>query len=260
MGRIADQNEFLSPYPTRSRIVSCPAKSSLRCSMVNVCPSDESDQQSQKCISRAANCSHDSITSSSPCHLAAPRTGLPFNRFRSCSPFIQHLKMARSWLPSSLVTTTSSSSSRSDCSILIEIAFGGGPANLLLRKFAFQIPVKLTLIYLQALPKSNIGNAPSRTITCPSCRQGMVWQRLTQHDLRPFLRSSRSRNPGERTIPFPRPAGRCGNLRVWRGAEEQQFQRSSAPDLIDAQPFDKHDEHADAEVKIVRRLRAEGRR
>src|ERR1019366_404328 len=138
--------EFLRVYPTLSRIVSCPAKSSLRCSMVNVCPSDDIDQQSQKCISRATDCIHDSITSSSPSHLAAPRTGLPFNKFRSGSPFIQHWKTTRSVLPSSFVTTTSSSSSRSDCSILIEIAFGGGPTNLLLRKFAFQIPVKLTLI------------------------------------------------------------------------------------------------------------------
>lgn len=136
--KLCDVHSEDESYPALSRTVSCPAKSSWRCSIDKVCPSGDRDQQSQKCISRVPKL-HPRFDkrSSSPFHLAFPRTALPFSRLLPCSPFGQHLKMARSSLPS---------------------AVGGGPKNLLLGKFAFQVPVKLTLRHLsRSLAADDIG-------------------------------------------------------------------------------------------------------
>ena len=141
---------LIESYYVFSKTASCPARSSSRCSIDSVCPSADKDQQSQKCISCVPNCAHDSMTSSSPSHLATPRTAPPFSRVSTCSPLVRHLKMIRSSLPSAFVTSISSCNSGSECSIFTVTARGRpcGPANLLLDKFAFHVPVKFTLIYL----------------------------------------------------------------------------------------------------------------
>jgi hypothetical protein len=136
-----------SSYPVLSKTVSCPAKSSFRCAMDKLWPSGDKDQQSQKYISRVPNRIQDSITSSGPSQRADPRTAMPVSRLLSCSPLVQHLKITFSSLPSIFVTTISSCSSGSECSILTETAFGGGPKNLHFDKFAFQLPEKLMLMH-----------------------------------------------------------------------------------------------------------------